>query len=102
MTVPVTGNLLGDFNIFPRQLFFGIARPGDANRKSLTLTRLRGEPLEVKSVGAASEHIETELVPINAGIRYKINVSLNTTDALEGDFSDTLVVQTNSSNQPRS
>ena len=101
MTVPVTGNLLGDFNIFPRQLFFGIARPGDANRKSLTLTRLRGEPLEVKSVGAASEHIETELVPINAGTRYKINVSLNTTDAPEGDFSDTLVVQTNSSNQPK-
>ncbi len=101
MTISIIGTVLGDFSVFPRQLFFGITRPGDTNRKSLTLTRLRGEPLEVKSVGAASEHIETELVPINAGTRYKINVSLNTTDAPEGDFSDTLVVQTNSSNQPK-
>ena len=101
MTISIVGTVLGDFNVFPRQLFFGITRPGDTRRKSLTLTRLRGEPLEVKSVGAASEHIEAELIPINAGTRYKINVSLNTTDAPEGDFSDTLVVQTNSSNQPK-
>ncbi len=101
MTISMVGTVLGDFNVFPRQLFFGITRPGDTRRKSLTLTRLRGEPLEVKSVGAASEHIETELIPINDGTRYKINVSLNTTDAPEGDFSDTLIVQTNSSNQPK-
>ena len=101
MTISIIGTVLGDFNVYPRQLFFGITRPGDTNRKSLTLTRLRGEPLEVKSVGAVSEHIEAELIPINAGTRYKINVSLNTRDAPEGDFSDTLVVQTNSPNQPK-
>lgn len=101
MTIPITGNLLGDFNVFPQQLFFGITRPGDANRKSLTLTRLRGAPLEIRSVNAASKHIETELIPLNAGTRYKINVSLDTTDTPDGDFSDTLVVQTNSPNQPK-
>ena len=101
MTIPISGKALGDFNVFPRQLFFGITRSGDTNRKSLTLTRLRGAPLEIKSVNAASKHIETELIPLNAGTRYKINVSFDTTDASEGDFSDTLVVETNSPNQPK-
>lgn len=101
MTIPIIGKVLGDFNVFPRQLFFGITRPGDAIRKSLTVIRLRGDPLEIKGVNAASKHIETELIPLNAGTRYKISVSLNTTEAPEGDFSDTLIVQTNSSNQPK-
>ena len=101
MTMSIIGKVLGDFNVFPRQLFFGITRPGDTNRKSLTVTRLRGDPLEIKSVNAASKHVETELIALSAGTRYKINVSLNATDAPEGDFSDTLIVQTNSPNQPR-
>ena len=101
MTISIIGKVLGDFNVFPRQLFFGVTRPGDTNRKSLTVTRLRGDPLELKSVNAASKHIETELIALNAGTRYKISVSLNTTEAPDGDFSDTLIVQTNSSNQPK-
>ncbi len=101
MTMSIIGKVLGDFNVFPRQLFFGITRPGDTNRKSLTVTRLRGDPLEIKGVKVASKHIETELIALNAGTRYKINVSLNATEAPDGDFSDTLIVETNSSNQPR-
>ena len=41
------------------------------------------------------------MIALNAGTRYKINVSLNGTKVPEGDFSDTLIVETNSSNQPR-
>ena len=101
MTIPIVGKVLGDLNVYPRQLFFGVARPGKTNRKSLTLSRLRGGPLEIKRVNATSEHVKTELVTLDAGATYQINVFLDSTNAPEGDFGDTLVVETNSPNQPK-
>ena len=77
------------------------ARPGKTNRKSLTLSRLRGGPLEIKRVNATSEHVKTELVTLDAGAKYQINVFLDSTNAPEGDFGDTLVVETDSPNQPK-
>ncbi|MDE0043304.1 MAG: DUF1573 domain-containing protein, partial [Candidatus Poribacteria bacterium] len=101
MTIPILGEVLGDFNVFPRHLFFGIVRPGTTNQKSLTLSQLGDVPLEIRRINADSEHIKTELVTLDAGAKYEIKVSIDSAGAPEGDFGDTLVVQTNSPNQPR-
>ncbi len=101
MTIPIVGEALGDYNVFPRHLFFGIVRPGEENLKSLTLSQLRDAPLEIRRINTASEYIKTELVTLDAGTKYEIKVSIDGAGAPEGDFGDTLVVQTNSANQPK-
>ena len=49
ITVPITGEVRGDADIRPAQVFFGFVRAGDKAEQTVTITSHSGDPFAVKS-----------------------------------------------------
>ena len=98
-SVPISGEILGDVSVSPQRLFLGIVKPSEVPRKRVQLSRLRGDHLEISSVQTGSQYVDAQVETLESGNRYEVELSIGA-GAPEGDLTDTLIVRTNSKNQP--
>ena len=97
--VPISGEILGDVSVSPQRLFLGIVKPSEVPRKRVQLSRLRGDHLEISSVQTSSQYVDAQVETLESGNRYEVQLSIGA-GAPVGDLTDTLIVRTNSKNQP--
>ena len=98
-TIPISGEILGDVAFSPKQLFLGIVKPSQVSKRRVKLSSSRGEYLEISAVRTDSKYIDAQLEIMEEGNRYEVLLVI-AAEAPEGDLTDTLTVQTNSTNQP--
>ena len=98
-SVPISGEILGDVSVSPQRLFLGIVKPSEVPRKRVQLSQIRGDHLEISSVQTGSQYVEAQVETLESGNRYEVQLSI-ASGAPEGDLTDTLIVRTNSKNQP--
>ncbi len=99
-TVPISGEILGDVAVSPKQIFLGLVKPSQVSKKRVQFSRIRGEQLEISAVYTDSKYIDAKLETVEVGNRYEVLLSI-ASEAPEGDLTDTLTVRTNSKNQPK-
>ena len=97
--VPISGEILGDVSVSPQRLFLGIVKPSEVPRKRVQLSRIRGDHLEISSVQTSSQYVDAQVETLESGNRYEVQLSIGA-GAPAGDLTDTLIVRTNSKNQP--
>ena len=98
-SVPISGEILGDVSVSPKQLFLGIVKPSEVPGKRVQLSRLRGDHLEISAVQTGSQYVDAKVETLELGNQYEVQLSIGS-DAPDGDLTDTLIVRTNSKNQP--
>ena len=98
-SVPISGEILGDVSVSPQRLFLGIVKPSEVPRKHVQLSRIRGDHLEISSVQTSSQYVDAQVKTLESGNRYEVQLSIGA-GAPAGDLTDTLIIRTNSKNQP--
>ena len=98
-SVPISGEILGDVSVSPKRLFLGIVKPSEVPRKRVQLSRIRGDHLEISSVQTSSQYVDAQVETLESGNRYEVQLSIGA-GAPAGDLTDTLIIRTNSKNQP--
>ena len=100
ITIPILGQVLGDFEVFPRNLFFGAVDGTQTVQKEVTISSTRDFYLRILGVKSKSKYISTEIVTVDVGRQYRIETFINQ-GAPEGELVDHLVITTNSETQPQ-
>lgn len=99
LEIPVQGEVTGDFEISPKIVFFGKVNPnnkGNELSREVIITATGNQPLKVLSAESQSGQISTEIIPIEAGRKYKIRISLRTTGQTGAILKDVVKIHTNS------
>ena len=99
LKVPILGEVLSDLDVFPKRLFLGVVVPQESSKKSVKISRIRGENVRILSVKSASKYVSTRIDTIEPGVQYEVKVSIAAA-APAGNLTDTLTVVTDSKNQP--
>ncbi len=98
-SVPISGEILGDVSVSPQRLFLGIVKPSEVPRKRVQLSRIRGDHLEISSVQTSSQYVDAQVETLESGNRYEVQLLIGA-GTPAGDLTDTLIIRTNSKNQP--
>lgn len=96
--VLVKGMVHGEISVFPKSLFFGFIEHGKTVRKEITLMKAGESNLEILKIEPPSNLIATEVVSIEKGTKYLIQVTF-TVNANLGTFKDIIKIFTNNSQQ---
>ena len=99
INIPILGQVLGDFEVFPRNLFFGAVDQQGSAKKAIDISSTRDFHLEILDVKNKSKYISTELITVDLGSQYQIEATINP-EGSQGELVDHLVITTNSETQP--
>lgn len=82
--IPVSGTVLGDINVNPPQVSFGIVPHHASALRFVRLTNSGDHPVKVTSIASNNESVTAGVEPVKAGKEYKITVQLrpNTPDGV--------------------
>jgi hypothetical protein len=82
--IPVSGTVLGDINVNPPQVSFGIVPHHASALRYLRLMNSGGRPIRVTGISSNNPSVRAAVEPIKAGREYKISVQLapNTPDGV--------------------
>jgi Protein of unknown function (DUF1573) len=82
--IPVSGTVLGDLNVSPPQVSFGIVPHHASALRFARLTNSGGHPVKVTGISSNNTSVVAAIEPVKAGKEYKIAVQLrpNTPDGL--------------------
>ena len=100
LEIPVFATVLGDLEVLPKHLFFGIVRNADGAKKRAEVKILGNRKIHVKSVKAQSKYVKAMLTAIHQGKKYTIQTEI-LADAPVGELRDTVIVFTDSPVQPQ-
>ena len=62
--VPVTATIIGDIDVFPDTLFLGLVKKGQGAEKTIKVSTVGKEPLNIEKVDNALEHVSVKLRPV--------------------------------------
>lgn len=82
--IPVSGTVLGDINVNPPQVSFGIVPHHASALRFVRLTNSGDHPVKVTGIASNNESVTAGVEPVKAGKEYKITVQLrpNTPDGV--------------------
>jgi hypothetical protein len=82
--IPVSGTVLGDINVSPPQVSFGVLPHHASAVRILRLTNSGPRPLKIVGVSSNNDSVTAGFEPVTAGKEYKISVQLrpNTPDGV--------------------
>ena len=100
LKIPVSATVMGDLEVFPKHLFFGIVPRESGSKKTASLKILRNKKIHIKSVNAQSEYVRTTLTSTEQGEKHTIQTEI-LADAPVGELRDTITVFTDSPVQPQ-
>jgi hypothetical protein len=107
-TIYVNGQLMGDVNVTPEALYWGVTDPEhwpDSNTVTVTTRRVNitsgqsEKPLEIKNVTSSLKELSLELVPQEKGKTYTLVAKL--TEAPKESTRGTISFDTNIPSQPK-
>lgn len=94
------GQVLGDFNVTPNRLFFGLIKSSSAVSKTITISSQDRQPFQITSVESNTKAIVATLKKGEGEIQYQITTALNP-EADPGELSGAIIIHTSSSIQPK-
>jgi hypothetical protein len=96
--IPVSGTVLGDLNVNPPQVSFGIVPRHASALRFVRLTNSSNHPVKVTAISSNNISVVAAVEPVTAGKEYKITVHLmpNTPD---GVLHGMLAIKTNDPHQ---
>ncbi len=97
--IPVTAEVVGDIEVFPRQFFLGVVERGQNASKKITLSTTSDKPLSIKGIDNACEYVIVTASPKVNGKEYTITATLKGT-APVGLTKQVVVIHTNDPDQP--
>ena len=100
LRIPVTAMILGDFQVLPKQIFFGTVPSGKETTKAVILRTVRSKHIQIKSVNVKSEYVRATYVPIVKGKKYKIQAEI-LKNIPSGTIDDVITIMTDSQIQPK-
>ncbi len=82
--IPVSGMVLGDINVSPPQVSFGVIARHASALRILRLTNSGDHPVNVTGISSNNDSVIADVEPVKAGKEYKITVQLrpNTPDGV--------------------
>jgi hypothetical protein len=82
--IPVSGDILGDLNISPRQVTFGVVPHHASALRIVRLTNSGDRPIRITGISSNNDSVFAAVEPLKAGKEYKITVQLrpNSPDGL--------------------
>ena len=97
--VPVFGDILGEFTVSPKHLFFGLVKAEGAITKTAQISSISKKPFEITSVESSSAYLSAtvNLQPHQMG--YQLNATV-LPQAPAGELSGEILMKTNSAIQP--
>jgi hypothetical protein len=82
--IPVSGMVLGDINVNPPQVSFGVVSHHASALRILRLTNSGDHPVSITGISSNNDSVTAGIEPVKAGREYKITVALrpNTPDGV--------------------
>jgi uncharacterized protein DUF1573 len=82
--IPVSGTVLGDINVNPPQVSFGIVPHHASALRYVRLTNSGGHPVKITGISSTNNSVVAAVEPVKTGREYKIEVQLmpNTPDGV--------------------
>src|SRR5439155_13826763 len=76
LNIPVFGKVVGDLDVDPPQVSFGIVPHGQGAIRLLKLTSSASKPITVTGVSTNSNSVKAKVEPVSPGKEYKITAEL--------------------------
>jgi hypothetical protein len=101
LDLPITWMVVPAIGVAPRRLFIGTSSPGQTIRRKLTLSAAKGQPFVTRAVETESDRIHLEISDQLGESRsvHVIDLGL-TAPTATGPWSDNILIQTDSAEQP--
>lgn len=98
LNIPILGEIVGDFHVSPQRLFFGLIKTNKQLSRKITVSRMEGIDRKVLSVKADSSAIGAKILEKKER-RIIIGVTIDPPSLSEGEFHNTITINTNSIHQ---
>ena len=91
--IPITGELVGEVEVRPSRLFFGMVKPGEEVELKAEVINWGKGDLKLLSVESTSKLVDVKVREVKAGRRYELDVVLHPHD--EGAIKGEIRIRTN-------
>lgn len=96
--VPIFGEVLGEFRVAPKRLFFGLIKEPEAVLKTVTIASTHGAPFKITSAASSSKAVTVTVKKTVDATRYQLHVTIDST-AAPGQVEGEIVIETSNPNQ---
>jgi len=84
ITVPITGTVRGDLQLYPPSAYFGFVRAGEPARATITLTGQSGTPFKLLKAEPSDASIQVTTAEADGGYRLEITLPTDKLGVFEG------------------
>lgn len=99
LNIPVWGNVVGDLNVTPPQVSFGIVKRHEGALRFARLTNAGERPLKVTGVSTNNVRVAATVEPIAPGKEFKLTLQLQP-NSPDGTLRGAVAIQTDDPAQP--
>lgn len=99
VNIPVTGDILGDLNVNPAQVSFGIVKPHAGAIRFARLTNAGNRPVKVLGVASNNHSVMAAVEPIQPGKEFKLTLELRP-NSPDGTLRGVVAITTDDPGQP--
>ena len=97
--LPIFGEVLGDFWMTPKRLFFGMIKETETFSKKIAISPTRDHFFKITAVESSSKAVIAKVTKMDADMPYQVTVTI-VPNAESGEISGEIFVRTSSPTQP--
>lgn len=99
ITIPITANILGNIDTYPRNLFLGFVEKGKAVKRTIRVSSIDKKQFHIRKLESPSSYVSLHVEPGGDDRRYELIATLSE-DAIAGLITGDIVIETNLKEQP--